>query len=84
MAYEIRENSGSMFKNDKKTADNHPNMTGKALIGGVEYWLSAWTKEGAKGKWQSLSFKPVDEAKTKAAPAVVGSGFDDMDDDIPF
>ena len=60
MAYQQRELSGSLFKNQKKTQDNHPGMTGTALIGGVEYWVSGWTKEGSKGKWISLAFKKKD------------------------
>jgi len=60
MAYEQRDNSGSLFKNDKKEdGDNKPNMTGTATIGGVKYRVSAWTKEGQKGRWQSLSFTPA-------------------------
>ncbi len=58
MAYQQRENSGSLFKNDKREKDSQPNAKGSALIGGVEYWVDAWTKEGKNGKWQSLSFKP--------------------------
>ena len=65
MAYEQRELQGSLFKNEKKEKDTHPNMTGSALIGGVEYWVSAWTKEGAKGKWQSLAFKPKDKQEAR-------------------
>lgn len=48
MAYEQREGSGSLFKNDRKEQPNHPDYKGSALIGGVEYWVSAWIKEGAK------------------------------------
>lgn len=81
MAFEQRENTGSLFKNDKRESDNHPHATGSALIDGVEYWVSAWTKEGAKGKWQSLAFKRK-EAKTNIAPH--GVSMADMDDDIPF
>ncbi len=68
MAYEQRELSGSLFKNDKKTEDKHSNMTGTALIDGVEYWVSAWTKEGAKGRWQSLAFKRKDAKSTGGSP----------------
>ena len=59
MAYEHKEGSGTLFRNKHhEEGDRKPNATGEALIGGVLYEVAAWTKEGAKGKWQSLSFKP--------------------------
>lgn len=92
MAYEQRENSGSLFKNDKKTEDKHPNARGSALIGGVEYWVSAWTKKDKNGNpWQSLAFSKKDEQKQepeqKKSPASSGKrdgGASEMDDDLPF
>jgi hypothetical protein len=57
--FEIRELSGSLFKNPKQTK-KAPQMTGSCLIGGVEYWVSAWTREGDKGRWQSLAFTKKD------------------------
>lgn len=58
MTFEQKDNSGSLFVNDKKEAENHPNAKGTAKIDGVEYWISAWTKTTKDGKkWQSLSFK---------------------------
>jgi hypothetical protein len=83
MAYEQKELSGSLFKNEKKLTDNHPNMTGSALIDGKEYWVSAWTKEGSKGRWQSLSFTPK-EAKRSGGSAKPGKPNDPDDDLIPF
>jgi hypothetical protein len=47
---------GVLFKNDRKEKDTHPDYKGSAEIGGVEYWLSAWIKTSAKGKFMSLSF----------------------------
>jgi len=80
MAYEIRELSGSLFKNEKKTDEKHPQMQGSCLIEGVEYWVSAWTKEGTKGRWQSLAFKRKDvKPDAKPAPASI-----DDDDSVPF
>ena len=58
MAYEQRPNTGSMFVNTKKETETHPDRTGTALIGGVEYWVSGWIKTGSKGQWLSLAFKP--------------------------
>ena len=81
MAFTQNENSGSLFKNDKKTADNHPNATGSALIGGVEYWVSAWTKDGKNGKWQSLSFRRKDDVRQVAK---TDGGLAEMEDDLPF
>lgn len=57
-------NSGALFNNDRKEQDNHPDRTGSATIDGREYWVNAWIKEGKKGKFLSLSFKPKDEAKS--------------------
>lgn len=71
MAYEQRDNSGSMFKNkDKKEGDNRPNVKGSAMIGGVEYWVDAWTKKDKNGNpWQSLSFKRKDDKQDDDIPA---------------
>jgi type II secretory pathway component PulJ len=83
MAFTQKDNSGSLFKNDKREKDTHPNATGTCMIDGREYWVSAWTKTRDNGeKWQSLAFKPK-EAKA-AAQAKPAGRFEDMKDDIPW
>jgi hypothetical protein len=82
-------NRGSIWKNEKKEKDTHPDFTGSLNVGGVEYWVSAWKrKEGAAAKAPALSFsiKPKDEQSAKVAPTrPVGAGpMSDMNDDIPF
>lgn len=57
MAYVLRDGQGSLFRNENKTADNHPNARGELMIDGVLYEISAWTKQGKKGAFQSLSVK---------------------------
>lgn len=88
MAYEPKDNTGTLFKNDRKENDSHPNAKGTALIDGVEYWISCWVKDGAKGKFQSLSFQRKEvqgTSKPVQQDAPKRSFRDDLDgDDLPF
>lgn len=87
MAYEKRDMSGSLFKNDRKEKDTHADYRGDAIINGVDVWISAWIKEGKNGKFMSLAFKPKDGASSGQKPAPrqpYGGGPVDLDDSIPF
>jgi hypothetical protein len=93
MAFEVRDNSGSLFKNERKDKDTHPDYTGNGMIDGREYWFSAWIKKDRNGKsFMSLAFKPKEEQKPapKADPISTGrlppkqSIMPDDDGDIPF
>ena len=76
---EKRDNSGVLFKNDKKETGNQPDYKGNIRVGNQEYWLSAWIKEGKTGKFMGLAVSPKDEDyKAKSYPKK------DMDEDIPF
>lgn len=84
MAWEMREGQGSLFRNEKRETEKHPNARGEALIGGVVYEVAAWTKTDKNGnKFQSLAFKPKDPHKPKTQQRTEG-GLADMDDDIPY
>lgn len=56
-------NRGSLNKNDRKEKPTHPDYRGQINVGGTDYWLDAWIKEGPKGKWMSLSVKPKEGAR---------------------
>jgi hypothetical protein len=75
---EKRENSGALFTNDKREKETHPHYNGKATIGGIEYYVSSWVKEGKNGKFQSLSFKPVQEQAKPTGRPQYGKEFDDF------
>lgn len=80
---EQRDNSGVLFKNDRKEQPNHPDMKGWGTINGVEVWISAWTKTGQKGKFLSLAIKPKD-AKPAIVARVDRGRIEDIPDDLPF
>jgi hypothetical protein len=93
-------NRGSIWKNDDKQTDNHPDFKGSLNVNGVEYWVSAWKrKEGANPKSPALSFtvKPKEGRQSISQRAMpkkpnsyaeaTGASFpgDDMNGDIiPF
>lgn len=82
MAFEVRDNSGSVFVNNRKTTERHPDRTGKAMIGGVMYWVSGWLKKSQNGTpFLSLAFTPMEPTgeESQVPPAVAAS-----EDEVPF
>lgn len=57
--FQIKPNTGSLFKNDRKDKDTSPDYKGTVNIDGREMYIRAWLKTSKKGiKFMSLSFTP--------------------------
>ena len=80
--------SGVLFKNDKDGNEKRPDYKGSAEIEGVQYWVSAWIRDGAKGKFMSMKYEAKE--KQQATPArqqpspQPAPDFDDDLGSIPF
>ena len=72
-----RENSGLLFKNERKEKESQPDYRGQVNIDGTQLKLSAWIKSGKNGKFMSLSFGPLETERPKQEVP-------ETDEDIPF
>lgn len=85
MAFEQRDNSGTLGKNQRKEKDSHPSHTGQCVIDGKSYWISAWVKDGREGsKFFSLAFKVKDARQAEKPKAATVNTDADLNDDIPW
>lgn len=85
MAYEHKPGTFTLFKNDKGDNDKRPDYRGEGKdASGGDIEVSAWIKEGGKGKFLSCTMKPKGtRIQTPAADKKAGKP-SQMDDDIPF
>lgn len=89
--YQQRDNSGSLFINQRKEKEQHPDFTGKIKIGadlldkikeGQELQISGWKKKTKNGDiWLSLSVQAV-RKKEESAPRQQQAQLDDSE--APF
>lgn len=59
MPYEPKPDTGTLFTNDRKTAENQPDMTGDILIampdgGAKKMRIAGWWKQGQRGEFLSI------------------------------
>lgn len=75
--------TGVLFKNDKGDNEKRPDYKGSAEIEGVQYWVSAWIRDTAKGKCLSMKYERK-EQQTAPAPQHPAPQQSAIDDGIPF
>jgi uncharacterized protein (DUF736 family) len=76
-------NRGSLFKNDKKTEEKHPDLSGSINIEGTEYWISGWSKVSKGGqKFLSLSVRQKQEQTRQSSQPTRPSKQEE--EDIPW
>lgn len=87
MAFEHKDNRGSIFRNDNRETENQPTHKGDGKLVCPHckqtflVWISAWVNElkNSSGKYFSLAFNEKEEQPAPPAPKP-----EDFDDDIPF
>jgi uncharacterized protein (DUF736 family) len=87
---ETKNNSGAIFKNDKKTSEKAPDYKGKVNVNGKEMEISLWFKTSQKGtQYFSAAFqepfKKENQVMTKPNNYDTHQEFRiDSKDDLPF
>lgn len=80
---ENKTNTGSIFKNNYKKADNHPDYKGKVNVNGKEMEVAMWVRKTQNGE----SFFSASFSEPYVAPETMERRpvSDEMeDDDLPF
>lgn len=86
---EQKNNTGAIFKNDKKTAENQPDYRGKMMVDGKEWEISLWVRESAAGnKYMSAAIREPYIKPEESAPVSTSKKIEDAtkdtDDGMPF
>ncbi len=84
MAYKHKQNSGSLFQNDRAEKDKAPNMKGSINIEGKLFYLSAWTNISKNDKKKYLSILATPVVKTEQPAEQPAEQENIKDEDLPF
>lgn len=88
--YELKDDRGNLFKNDKKKNENSPDWSGKIRMNSQDFYLSAWEKKTKKGEtFFSVSLGKMVPAQPTQHSIDKGNAYmpndrKDLDEEIPF
>lgn len=72
-------NSGAIFKNEKKTAENQPDYRGKINVDGVDKEIALWVRTSKEGGKQFFSAK-ISEVYIKPDSTIQN----EVNENLPF
>ena len=82
--YQKKDGDISVFHNHSDNA-NAPRWKGNLLLGGIEYQVSLWRKQGAKGEFLAGNVQVRQQSAERTAPAQsFTSKPEPHGDDLPF
>lgn len=86
--YTPAEGKGTIFKNDRKEKDSHPDWRGTAMIGGALVEIALWERDKGRGTFYSVAISPARDRQAAAPQAAreapPGRGGAAENDEIPF
>tara|TARA_R110000824_G_scaffold26154_3_gene90289 strand:- start:1995 stop:2219 length:225 start_codon:yes stop_codon:yes gene_type:complete len=73
MAFEHNENTATVFNNDKKSSEKHPDYTGKGKVGDELMEFAVWKKKSANGNdYMYMSWKKPSDKFNKSGDSKPG------------
>jgi uncharacterized protein (DUF736 family) len=86
MAYEIKDNTFSLFENDKKGNDKAPDYKGKGKVSGVEVKIAVWKRTSQSGVeyWSGSIEEVAQPDMPQAEPEKAEPQPEAVADEIPF
>ena len=83
-------NTGILARNDKQGNEKRPDYRGSLNVGGVEYWISGWLRDGREGsklagqKYLSLKVEAKEAKQPAPTRHETAKANAYVEDDIPF
>ena len=75
MVYEIKDNTFSLFANDKKGSDKRPDWSGKGKVDGVDVRIAVWKRTTQNGV--EYLFGTIEETTKSDMPQEEPGALDD-------